>query len=152
MKSTIRYKGNTNNTAVLIFFKGQKLPAMVPCLGEPPRRFLWCCYCIFISFCYLHFVVVIHFIFDLHFVFICWCSSFAFPFRHHPSPFRGLSPSFYTHFILLVTLLWSFFSKVKNSQRYYFAWENLPGGFYDAVVVCSFHFCIFIFFSFHFCI
>ena len=39
-------------------------------------------------------------------IFICRCSSFCcgssftFFFRHHPSPFRGLSPDFYTHFIL----------------------------------------------------
>ena len=30
----------------------------------------------------------------------CRCSSFTFSFRHHLSPFRGLSPGFYTHFIL----------------------------------------------------
>ena len=33
-------------------------------------------------------------------LFICRCSSFTFAFRHHPSPFRGLLPAFYTHFIL----------------------------------------------------
>ena len=101
-----------SNASVIIFFKSQKLPAIVLCLGEPPRRFLWCCCCMFISFLYLHFffisflyldfVVVLHFIFDLHFVVICQCSSFTFTFRHHPSHFRGLSPGFYTHFILSV--------------------------------------------------
>ena len=35
-------------------------------------------------------------------------------------------------------------SKVKNSQRCYFAWENLRGG-----LCCC---CIFISFSFHFCV
>ena len=64
MKNNIRYKGNTNNTCVIIFFKieGQKLAAMVLCLGEPPRRF---------------FVVVdLHFIFDLHFVVVLHLSMF----------------------------------------------------------------------------
>ena len=53
-------------------------------------------------------------IFDLDFIFVssfhfwssfCCCSSFVFSsftfaFRRHPSPFRGLSPGFYAHFIL----------------------------------------------------
>ena len=30
----------------------------------------------------------------------CCCSSITFSFRRHSSPFRGLSPAFYTHFIL----------------------------------------------------
>ena len=40
MKNNIKYKGNTNNTAVIIFFKtkSKELPAMVLCLGA--RRFL----------------------------------------------------------------------------------------------------------------
>ena len=43
-------------------------------------------------------------IFILCCIFICRCSSFCccpsftFYFRRHPSPFRGLSPGFYTHF------------------------------------------------------
>ena len=62
MKNNITYRGNTNNTSVIIFFKieSQKLPAMVLCLGEPTRRFLLLL--IFISFLYLDFI------FDLHFV------------------------------------------------------------------------------------
>ena len=40
MKNNIRYKGNTNNNSVIIFFKSQKLPTMLLCLGEPPARFL----------------------------------------------------------------------------------------------------------------
>ena len=32
--------------------------------------------------------------------FIYRCSSFTFSFGHHPSPFRGLSPGFETHFVL----------------------------------------------------
>ena len=61
-------------------------------LGEPPVRFLWFCCQFWSSFrcC----------------IFICWCSSFCccssftFSFRRHLWPFRGLSPGFYTHFIL----------------------------------------------------
>ena len=66
----------------------QKTHYRLICL-QLPRTFLWC-NCIFISF-----VILILLLF-----FICRCSSFTFAFRHHPSPFRGLSPSFYTHFIL----------------------------------------------------
>ena len=71
---------------------------MVLCLGEPPRRFSWCwlSFLIFISFLYLHFI------FDLHFVVVLHLSFFFIhiSFQHHHSPFRGLSPGFYTHFIL----------------------------------------------------
>ena len=56
-------------------------------------------------------------VFDVS-LFCCWCSSFHlslllsfvnilhshFAFRHHPSPFRGLLPGFYTHFILSAQL------------------------------------------------
>ena len=76
MINNIRYKGNINNTFVIIF-ESLKLPAMVLCLGEPPRRFLWCCssfhfwssFCcsIFISFLIFILLQYLHFIFDLHF-------------------------------------------------------------------------------------
>ena len=61
---------------------------MLLCLRKPPVRFLWCC--------------CSHFIFDLRFVVVLHLSMFLFifSFRHHPSPFRGLSRGFYTHFIL----------------------------------------------------
>ena len=68
MKNNIRYKGNTNNTSVVIFVfffflvESQKLPAMVLCLGEPPGRFF-----LLLLIFILHFVVVLHFIFDLYF-------------------------------------------------------------------------------------
>ena len=49
MKNNIRYKGNINNTSVIIFLiEGQKLPVMLLCLGEPPVRF-WLY--LFIHFC-----------------------------------------------------------------------------------------------------
>ena len=69
MKSNIRYKDNTNNTSVIIFFNQmltqQKLPAMVLCLGEPPGRFLLLL--LFIHFC-SSFRYCSSFIFVLHFV------------------------------------------------------------------------------------
>ena len=83
---------------------------MVLCLGGPPRSFLlfllylhfifvssFCCYCIFISFSF-HFLIFIL----LLLFFVCRCSSFTFTFQHHPSPFRGLSLGFYTHFVLSI--------------------------------------------------
>ena len=73
MKNNIRYKSNTNNASVIIFFnRKSKLPAMVLCLGEPPGRFL-----------------LLLFIFDLHFIsllFICRCSSFVLLFDVIPFP------------------------------------------------------------------
>ena len=59
MKNNIRYKGNINNTSVIIFLiEGQKLPVMLLCLGEPPVRFCDVgCICSFIFV--LHFVVVV---------------------------------------------------------------------------------------------
>ena len=66
MKNSIKYKGNTNNTSVITFFKieTQKLPAMALCLGEPPRRFLLLLF--FISFLHRHFIFDIHFVDVLH--------------------------------------------------------------------------------------
>ena len=110
MKNNIRYKGNTNNTSAIIFFKSkiQNLPAMVLCLGEPPRWFL----------------LYLHFIFDLHFAvvvlrlsmfFIYRCTSFTFTSRQHPSPFRGLSPGFFTHFILSAQPIAEWFATLSFS-------------------------------------
>ena len=66
-KNNIRYKGNTNNTSVIIFLnQSQKLPAVVLCLGESPGGFLL----LFISFLYLHFI------FDLHFGVVVHLSLF----------------------------------------------------------------------------
>ena len=64
---------------------------MLLCLGEPPRRFLWCCCSSF------HFVVVSSFVDVLHFVVVLH-SHFLFDVIPHP--FLWLSPGFYTHFIL----------------------------------------------------
>ena len=64
---------------------------MLLCLREPPVRFLWC-YCSSFHF-WSSFRCSSSF---------CRCSSFIFSFRLHPSPFRELSPGFYTHFILSV--------------------------------------------------
>ena len=75
-------------------------------------------------------LVVVSFLsFILWLFFICWCSSFTLP-------FRGLSPSFYTHFILSAqpiaewfTTLW--FSAILLSSYcgcYGFEWAFLPTG------------------------
>ena len=77
MKNNIRYKGNINNTSVIIFFLigGQKLPAMLLCLGEPPVRFLCCCcsFLIFILLLYLH--LSMFFILLLFFIHILFSAS-----------------------------------------------------------------------------
>ena len=111
MINNIWYKGNTNKTSVIIFskLKIKKLPAILICFGENLRGgfcdasccssfHFWssfCC-CIFISF--LIFILLLFFICRCSL--FCCCFSFTFSFRRHPSPFRGLLPSFYTHFIL----------------------------------------------------
>ena len=82
MKNNVRYKGNINNTSVIIFLKNQKLPAMLICLGEPPVRFLCCCCCsfhfmIFILLLYFH--VLILFILLLFSIHIFFSTSFLTP-------------------------------------------------------------------------
>ena len=69
-------------------------------------------------------------IFILLLFFICHFFSFTFSFRHHPSPFRGLSPSFYNHFVLsaqliaewLATLSFSTIPLSSYRERYGFEW------------------------------
>ena len=85
---------------------------MVLCLGEPPVRFLCCC-CSFLM-C----------------IFICRCSSFTYFFQHHPSPFRWLSPGFYTYFVLSAQPIAEWFTALSFStiplssyrERYGFEW------------------------------
>ena len=98
-------------------------------LGEPPVRFLLL---FFISFLFFIFFVVLHLLmfFILLLFFICQFSSFTFSFRHQPLPFRGLSPGFYTHFILsaqpiaewFATLSFSTISLSSYRERYGFEW------------------------------
>ena len=74
-----------------------------------------------------------------HFIFIssfCCCCSFAdvlhwhYFFRHHPSPYHGLSAGFYTHFVLsaqpiaqwLVTLSFSTISLSSYREHYCLEW------------------------------
>ena len=65
--------------------------------------------------------------------FICWCSLFTFSFQHHPSPFRELSPGFYTHFVLssqpiaewFATLSFSTIPLSSYRERYGFEWAFL---------------------------
>ena len=96
MKNNIRYKGNINNTSVIIFLKLEYKNSQ-RCYFDYEnlrRGFISCWssfrFCIFISFL----------IFILLMFFIGLCSSFTFAFRHHVSPIRRLSSSFCTHFIL----------------------------------------------------
>ena len=117
MINNIRYKGNINNTSVIIF-ESLKLPAMVLCFGEPPRRFLWCCssFHFWSSFCCSIFISFLIFILQLFFIymfFILSLFSFTFPFRRHPSPFCGLSSGFYTHFILSVQPIAEWFATLS---------------------------------------
>ena len=64
-----------------VYNQKSKTPSDGTCLGEPLG-----------GFCYVSFIFILLF-------FICRCSLFTFSFRHHPSPFRGLSLGFYTHFV-----------------------------------------------------
>ena len=127
MKNSSRYKGNTNNTSVTIFFNPKsKTPSDGTLLGRTPEEVFVVLH--FISF---HFCILISFlIFILLLFFICRFSSFTFAFRHHTSPFRGLSPSFYTHFILSAQLITEWFATLSFStipgssyrERYGFEW------------------------------
>ena len=94
MKNNMRYKGSIIKASIIMFLKSKvkKFLAMVLCLGEPLGRFLWCCCHFWSSFCCCIFILLLFFIFRF--------SSFTFSSRRHPSPFRGQSPDFYTHFIL----------------------------------------------------
>ena len=87
MKNSLRYKGNINNTSVIIFLiGGQKTPSNVTLLGRTSSEVFVILVVVVHSF--LFFIWLLFFIyFVLHF---CWCSSFTFAFRHHPSPFHGL--------------------------------------------------------------
>ena len=103
---------------------------MVLCLGELPKEvFVMFSCCIFISFSFLF-----HFIFDLHlsmfFILLLFFIHISFAFVRHPSPFRGLSSGFYTHFILsaqpiterFATPSFSTFSLSSYRSRYGFEW------------------------------
>ena len=82
IKNSIRYKGNINNTSVIIFLiGGQILPVILLCLGETPVRFLLLLVVVVHSFLFSLFAVVLHVVV----FFICRCSSFTFAFWHHPS-------------------------------------------------------------------
>ena len=126
MINNIWYKGNTNKTSVIIFskLKIKKLPAILICFGENLRGgfcdasccssfHFWssfCC-CIFISF--LIFILLLFFICRCSL--FCCCFSFTFSFRRHPSPFRGLLASFYTHFILSAQPIAEWFATLSFS-------------------------------------
>ena len=65
-----------------VYNQNSETPSNGTCLGEPLGGFYYVsCICILLFF-------------------ICRWSSFTFSFRHYPSSFRGLSPGFYTHFVV----------------------------------------------------
>ena len=84
---------------------------MVLCLGEPSRSFLFCCLSLFVDV--FHSVVVL-----------------PIAIRHHPSPFRWLSPGFYTYFVLSAQPIAEWFTALSFStiplssyrERYGFEW------------------------------
>ena len=75
----IRYKGNINNTSVITFFK------LSCCCSSFHFCSSFCCCCF--AFFLLFLILLLFFIFVV-------------VLQRHASPFRGLSPGFYTHFIL----------------------------------------------------
>ena len=74
MKNNIGYKGNTNNTSVIIFLNQKVKNSQRWYFAWENLRGGFCCifilFLIFILLLYLHFIFVssFHFIFDLHFV------------------------------------------------------------------------------------
>ena len=68
----------------------------------------------FASFLCLHLFLI----FILLLFFICRCSSSTLAFHHHPSPFRGLSPGFYTHFILSAQPIAEWFATLSFVQPF----------------------------------
>ena len=127
MKNNIRYKGNTNNTSVIIFLTGGQINSQ-RCYFVWSVRWGFCdvgCRCSFIlcfSCCCCISILLLFF--------ICRCSSFTFAFRHHPSLLHGLSLGFYTHFILSGQPIADWFAILSFStiplssyrKRYSFQW------------------------------
>ena len=59
------------------------------------------------------------------YIFICRFSLFTFSFRCYPSPFRGLSPGFYTHFILSAQPITEWFA----THRKVMSFSTIPSTF-----------------------
>ena len=132
MKNNIRYKGNTSNSSVIIFLKSKswKLPAMVLCLGELPRRVVLLLYLHFIFISSFHF----HFFFDLHFVAVVVLRLFMFFIHIYfltlsltlPWTIARFLHSFYTfspaHLRLIRNTFISIFPGSSCRERYSFEW------------------------------
>ena len=112
MKNNIRYKGNINNTSVIIFFNWRtKIPSDVTLLGRTTIE-VFVMLVVVVVHSFLFFFLLLFFI---HFYSsFCCCSSFI-AFQRHLSPFRGLSPGFYTHFILSAQLIAEWFETLSFS-------------------------------------
>ena len=63
-------------------------------------------------------VVVVHWLY-CHFCSSFCCYSSFIAFQRHPSPFRGLSPGFYTHFILSVQPITEWFTTLSFSEIFF---------------------------------
>ena len=99
MKNNIRHKDNTNNRSVIIFLKIKNSQRCYFAWENLQWGFcdVSCCSSFHFD---LHIVVVLLLHLSMFFHFVVAVSSFTFSFRRHLSPFRGLSPGFYTHFLL----------------------------------------------------
>ena len=145
IKNNIRYNGSINNTSVINFLT-QKLPAMVLCLGEPPRRFLLLLY--------------LHFIFISFLIFICRCSSFCRCIFHSHficfstssltlpwtitgflQPFYTLSPAhlrvIHKHFHISTILIASYHENY-DFEWAFFALRSFTGIFYSTCIYQDF--------------
>ena len=84
------------------------------------------------GFCCIFILLLMFFILFLIFILLSFVDFLHshFAFRHHPSPFRGLSPGFYTHFILSAQPIAEWFATLSIStillssyrKRYGFEW------------------------------
>ena len=119
MRNNIRYKGNINNTSVIIFLIGA-LDGICK-LNKNSQR--WYLLGRTYSEVFVMLVAVLHSLLFLwcwllFFIHCCFCDagccSLFITFRRHPSPFCELSPGFYTHFIFLAQLIAGRFTTLSS--------------------------------------
>ena len=104
VKNNIRYKGNTNNASVTIFFKSKVKISQPWCFAWENLRGGFCCssfhFCIFISFLifilflYIHFLDVLHLsLFFIHFAFRTSSLTLPWTIAGFLHPFYTFSPA-----------------------------------------------------------
>ena len=148
-KNNIRYKGNTNNTSVIIFFKS-KTPSDVTLLGRASEE-IFVMLIVVLHFIFdLHFVAVssfhlwssvlyLHFIFGLHFIVVCHLSFFFIHIFFSTSSLTlpwAITGFFTPHFILSAQFIAECFATLSFStiplpscrERYGLEWAFLPTG------------------------